>query len=511
MADSCVKRLFTRDPTRIQPTEHRNRDTMKRQPCFGSLPRAHLQTLPIELLHLVFDHLSLQDVPAARKTCSALAHVGTHHFGDEVPLVYHRDKFQALCEIAKHPQISKRMRSLFYVSDRCLWVPYEEWDHERPDPQRWKETNQPRPYFMGFDSGVWNRQDCEAARKRISGVSESSRRKGYEIFEALCQDAIEIHKTGYDLACLRSLFRACPQLREVTITSKHECTRRLDAELKAFADAMTPLEDHSLRDAGLSQVLTLATAVQEASIPLDSLTLRYVSPGLFGISSLALRAVVRPLRRLRMLIQFDTDTIEFEDWGADNMLYLARMNNFRELLAEARDLRVLNLHLPVEYQDDPDKRSGARLDYAIGDVTFAHLYELTMGGCEVEAEFLVDLILRHKATLRRLSLGWVSLINRGVTPWRTVFTRLSGQLPKLYFVSLSGELCENGRKKLTLNTYFRRALEEFVMKGGQWPSSRSSANRRSGRSNLLLNLPDDNMERDDPARHYKRDEFDQFE
>jgi hypothetical protein len=66
------------------------------QPHPGSCVRPLLQTLPTELIHLVFDQLPLQDVLTARKTCSTLADLGIDHFGDQVPLVYHRDKFRAL-------------------------------------------------------------------------------------------------------------------------------------------------------------------------------------------------------------------------------------------------------------------------------------------------------------------------------------------------------------------------------------------------------------------------------
>lgn len=52
-----------------------------------------LQDLPPELLHHVFSHLPIEDILTARKTCSILASIGLDYFGDEVALVYHRDKF----------------------------------------------------------------------------------------------------------------------------------------------------------------------------------------------------------------------------------------------------------------------------------------------------------------------------------------------------------------------------------------------------------------------------------
>jgi hypothetical protein len=100
---SCPKKMPT---TRIQvPDTERH-------------PGSALQRLPHELLNNVFQRVSTKDVLALRCTCTNLASVGLDHFGTEVALVSHRDKFRALTEIATHPVLSKRMTSLFYMCDR---------------------------------------------------------------------------------------------------------------------------------------------------------------------------------------------------------------------------------------------------------------------------------------------------------------------------------------------------------------------------------------------------------
>lgn len=65
------------------------------------------QTLPPELLHVIFSQLPIEDILALRTSCSIFASVGLDYFEDEIPLVFHRDKFRALTEIAEHPKLSK--------------------------------------------------------------------------------------------------------------------------------------------------------------------------------------------------------------------------------------------------------------------------------------------------------------------------------------------------------------------------------------------------------------------
>ena len=92
------------------------------------------QTLPPELLHVIFSQLPIEKILALRTSCSIFASVGVDYLEDEIPLVFHRDKFTALTEIAEHPKLSKQMRSLFYVVDRCKLKSFEKWDRYRPDP-----------------------------------------------------------------------------------------------------------------------------------------------------------------------------------------------------------------------------------------------------------------------------------------------------------------------------------------------------------------------------------------
>jgi hypothetical protein len=289
-------------------------------------------------------------------------------------------------------------------------------------------------------------------------------------------------------------------------------------ELAAFSDAMTDLADDWMRDdSSVHQVLTVATAVKDAGVSLDSLTLFYVSHQIFELSSSDFLALVRPLRRLRILthVSLPLDDTELECGRIPDAQYVARAKQFRELFAEARNLRILNLELHLISRFSPGNKMprGARLEDAIGDTTYSHLYELSIGHCEVEAGFLIDLILRHKATLRRLSLFDISLTNEGPTAidWRTVFTTLSAQLPHLRIVRLGGEFDRNEIVEFFCddNYIWVEALQNFIFKGGEWPLYIPNPSKRTFRP-PRLEISNDDMEMDDPAQDYKHDEFGWF-
>lgn len=76
-----------------------------------------LTSLPPELLHSILSGLDTASLPNARLTCRLFPILGLDRFGDEIPLVFDRDKFRALTEIAAQLVLSERMRSLYYAGD----------------------------------------------------------------------------------------------------------------------------------------------------------------------------------------------------------------------------------------------------------------------------------------------------------------------------------------------------------------------------------------------------------
>lgn len=215
------------------------------------VPPKHLfETLPPELLHLIFSHIEHIDrteyILALRLTCSLFASVGLDHFPTEIPLIFHRDKFKALTEIAAHPKLSKQMRSLFYVGDRCRLVEYETWDNDRPDPQpREKDDGDCTVRLLtDCDVRVFQRsvmKDATNTTQRIASVPESKRRKAYEVFTALCKDVMKVEDERYDYQCLTRLFESCKNINEVTVASKVDTNRTLGASRKVVEGAMATI------------------------------------------------------------------------------------------------------------------------------------------------------------------------------------------------------------------------------------------------------------------------------
>lgn len=205
-------------------------------PYLNPPARSILQNLPPELLHNIFECLHEEDVPVARATYTIMASVGLDHFGTEIPLVFHRQKFRTLTEIAKHPVFSSRMTSLFYMCDYLGINNYRSWDNDR----EWRSFQRAVVAEVGS----------------APSTASASAREAFEQYLALSTDRIILEHGLVDFDCISELFEGCRNLREITVACQDYCDRRLNASCMAFEHTMAePSERFDWRDAGLDKCL----------------------------------------------------------------------------------------------------------------------------------------------------------------------------------------------------------------------------------------------------------------
>lgn len=369
-------------------------------------------------------------------------------------LVFHRDKFNALTEIAGHPVLAKRMRSLFYICDRLVPAEYDEWNRDRPSPKR-----QGIDVYSDLQNVISSDREermikhdvtrfIQESNTRRAAVPENDLTTAFANFEALCQDQTVIDHTTYDTDCLRRFFEGCSNVREVTIALQAACARRLNESRTAFNKAMaSPFGNKCWQDGGVCEVRTVVEALAGTNDPkptLESLTLVCVSHRLFGHLDAegylhededecdecsriteTLKTLFRPLRRLRMYIKAEADEFvsmeEIDDISEEASMHLKGHSMLNEILTEARGLRVLKLQMPT-YDDSDYETYGQHwndvdISRVLKNTQFPHIYDIAIGSCFLAAIFLVTFLLQHKETLRRLSLSQMRLRDPHPTTW----------------------------------------------------------------------------------------------
>ena len=205
------------------------------------------------------------------------------------------------------------------------------------------------------------------------------------------------------------------------------------------------------------------------------------------------------------------------------------------MLAEATELRVLKLQFwPYRFDtsthfDDTDSVF-INLEDVLGGLHFSHLYELAIGWCTTHADFLRTAILRHKATLRRLTLSHIHLSDMNLEQF---IDSIAGQMPHLRQVTLRGindsifwynpqDSRVNPKNEERDREDLRYAVESFVLGVGPRPlwdeffemAWEEPLNygfvKKSGKRHKYKppTLPEDDAMPDDPKLDYAWDEFD---
>jgi hypothetical protein len=363
--------------------------------------------LPLELLHNILHHLSSKDIKALRQTCRTMASIGLEYIGAEVELISYRASFRSLSDITRHSALSRRIISLFYMCDR-----------------------------LNFDS--LQLEKCWATPYHFSNQIPQ--------------------RPTYELQSLREWFHSCRNIRQITVASETGYKRRLTTSntfLAAHGQAI--IEDEQKLNwtrTGVRQVLNVANAVVAAGTKLDSLTIAGVTYRLWDRHSdeevSNLKLIVRPLRRLRVFTvawteseaNYEDDRDEFQtmtDSGCDIAdAALANSERFRDMLAEATELRVLKLQFSPHFVYDGDDgylTIQIRLEDVLRNIQFSHLYDLAIGWCATTEAFLRKTILRHKTTLRRLTISHIRLLQGNVPHF---IESIAGKLPHLRQVTLRG-------------------------------------------------------------------------
>ena len=400
------------------------------------------------------------------------------------------------------------MKSLFYVCDRPHAVKDRAWMDQWSVRDGPHTPESPDPHSAAFPS-----------------------------YLELCETYASEEHQEHERNCLRELFKSCRSLREVTLACQAVCSRRLSASQTAFEDVtVKPDERNNWENAGVLQLVNLANAAATSDLQLDSLTLAGIGYLLWNPRNYEqvsdIKVLMQPLRRLRLSTLSMT---EAEEKMASTIIAREATANFQsgrfqEMLAVSTNLRILKLHFsPFTFAGEnttyQQKFLGAREIYlkdVLGDLRFPHLYELAISSCGTTSSYLEGVLLRHKDTLRRLTLSHIHMVTESFPQF---FPNIAGQLPELRRVTLHGVSDPQawgppGQKDRLAeepsdNSLVKYELESFILSGEVPPQWHNHFTWVRGRlivtqkeEYLQSGLPEENTMPDDPKLYYEWDEFD---
>ncbi|KAK4629428.1 hypothetical protein CLAFUW4_08148 [Fulvia fulva] len=444
-------------------------------------------SMPAELLHRVFENLGKQDVLSMRAICTTLAEFGKEYVLRSIVAIYKRDSFERVLEASKHPYFSQRIKTLHFQADKF---------DEKLSYRKWKELVQKHlngqkhiqamdAYMDQHSDGPWDEEKLQAMTIAMKNdmplLNDTLPRKELAAsFDAYCkflddQDAMDEENLATD--CLTQLFERCPELVEVTFKTGPGQTTHYELVKRAFRECReSPHVDDPARE-GVDQWIRLIDALSVSKKALKSLT---VCPASFNIvNGLHSRSTMMGIMSTLDTLKLGIDCF-FDDNADDEEEFFEVEEAARELIEEgelvhwlsaAKGLCMLKLRMPAF---DLSESIWTNLSWVVGDTAWDHLTELSISTVETIEDVLVELLLRHKTTLRRLCLSYIDLCTTG--GWNSVFTRLSGNLPELRRIALPGPFKQYGETIYHFSTLssegekidaLRDHIEDRLLNGGK--------------------------------------------
>ena len=453
-----------------------------------------LSRLPNEILHMVFEQLSLRytnrDIPCLRLVCKRFADLGSHYLLSEAHLFFKSSQFERLRQISEHPIISKTIDTLFYEADiLSRYGSMQDWRANICIPN-WFINRPPfgRTRSVGLsprEERARNRTLTRALNGPSSVDSETLLQRAYDIYKGYLADQESMRQQNFNLEVLKDVLMKMPNMKTIELSTEC-CLGRSTQMSEAFKDGLaSPYADlESEEGCGVGQLRSLLVAAEAAGLTIETLAAGNVDWRFFKESSKQNQQVLQKmqtsLRALKTLKLYITTRGEYEE-GPDYNPYhpiilecarhLHKTSHFRDFITATPDLERLDINFDC---DDPCPP--ATLCDTIGTFTWHSLRVAAFAYISADEDSLIHFFVRHASTLRKLRLETI-LLNTGSWPSllrqaRKILTleqtclcgRLSSQIPKEdYWLDIPAGL--NGGKRAKIEI----AVEEYLLKGGDGP------------------------------------------
>ncbi|KAK1827607.1 hypothetical protein QBC39DRAFT_266719 [Podospora conica] len=369
-----------------------------------------MDILPVELIHLIFEHCDPDTTKTLRLVASRLADVGYEYLlPQHFNAVEWKDDVQRLHSVATHPRLQRSIHSLTLNFARM-----DEYNARHASyTQQWAQEPEERKAIL---QDAWMRYyDLE---ERASTIPAFHTRPGMvdEAFKGLTnlhQLEVTYDKCPYDIAVFDEVFR----VRDCRKLDRAEARQNINVLLSA------------LRHTRLSSLSFDRLPLELFKVAEDRRHWFNCAPAFESLSKL--------------------DLVLDSPLGLLPHAQKRAINGLGHVLQFAPNLT--HLSLAVQAYNSPNQKFGLSFRALLGSsFRFPKLTDLKLEGITCAEDDLRAFLIRHGPTLERLRLGGRGLANHGELStggvhlyqgtFRSLLSSLRGHLPRLQRFHMEGDM-----------------------------------------------------------------------
>ncbi|KAL1649293.1 hypothetical protein SLS58_001868 [Diplodia intermedia] len=417
-----------------------------------------MDALPEELLDLIVAECDFVSLKRLRGTCKVLARLTVPRIFEHVHVGMFMESLQKICCIAAHSDFRKMVRKLTYHGEL---LPYFE------NREEYAERIDMRPPFSLFyqmycyekglpvlPSGDMRYREAKSAALAIwtklpKVDPELDLDAYYKEYQRIWEEQQEWDEERTQI--LRRAICNLPKLEMAEVSTQEMGTPKNHGPVwgRLLPRILQGPDDWKFIDSNEEASLGSLWPAELGGLEIDGRVYE-------------MRHAFQNLTHLELLISFD-HFWDRRDWIGSGM---------RAFLQEAKKLEKLHFGYSEETKDREDDRWDDPLQI-LGDIHWPVLHTLRASFTTRE-NLLVDLLKRHSATLKRLSMVDMAL-SRAHGSWASIIEQIPHilKLEHIYVESLWDSTCEDnggaGLFEFWEGGAYERSIMNYCINGGQLP------------------------------------------
>ncbi|KAL8704687.1 MAG: hypothetical protein Q9201_002149 [Fulgogasparrea decipioides] len=441
--------------------------------------------LPSELGQAICGLLEKEDLQSLRLVAKYFNELSIPFLFDEVQLVLHPKSFDRLSAIARHPVISKCIKTLYYEPDMLeRFERFERWEGRIHDPNRLNSIPH-RPQLGASD------EDFEAYELALEDWQRTPNHTytaeeletGWIQYQQLLQGQQDLMKSRCGKRELEEAMAHLSNLQSLCVTMGNTIEPASEYLRNCFSSGLkSPCDDiGNGHAAGVPQVRSLYHSAYINHLKLKTLVCGGVNWRIFKSPKQDLVELARVMSESKNLcLKLSTGYDEHQDRIGSELTQCRRYlknGRIRDMVTQATQLQSLEIHF-----DWSDPVFAVELKNVVGVFTWIMLTRVSLGYMETTEEDLVAFFRRYALSLRSLHLDNFHLTSG---QWSTALPRIRSYLNHTDDVLLEGHLsCSNPSLEYYLGMAAfsdptdpedkplierRKALEDWFQNGGDCP------------------------------------------
>ena len=363
-------------------------------------------TLPSELIHLVFAYLEPKEAATFRWAGRVVAKIGLHYLTPKVCLRLSEESYDRLLAIAEHPVASKCVVELEYENEGLRFLDREAFDRTFRTPASIARTH------------AWRTYEEECRRNMPPLETAQLLDRAWSVYDVFQADHKKVEQANFFPEKTVEAFKRLPKLRSIstpTIGVYERCVAEIKGELPTY---LFEEKDPSCVRLHIGATLSILLAVESAALQIESFCCNKFSWQTLMQDMSNLPALRRSILHLQLIdISFTKPFMRDDDRSGEvdvSIKGYLKKRRIRSFLTSAPSLQYLGL----SFRTWPHDSLAPRLRQVIGNFHWPSLKTISLDTVAVSEHSLVGFCKIHAHTLRDLSLRNIQM---GQGLWNATF------------------------------------------------------------------------------------------